>query len=568
MPMTTYELPDTLAPSQPSNQPIFAAPSHQYAAYPQNNGLPAGALLDTYGLSRTNRPSSNYGPQYYGGVSDIYGITPTDDLDFSYDTTYTNAYNDMDMDFSTPLEAYATQGTSTDFVNPSAVEVPKAPEQPPQPQQPRRAYPGMHQEQAARAQAEAQRQKQKALAEKQQNAAASSSRAGRASADPIVEDRISRLLNEMRHNSVSSHEDDAASPDQGSSGRARTKKEEEEMDEDERLLASEEGKKLSSKERRQLRNKVSARAFRSRRKGSHPQSCRIFECANEDAEYIGQLEGETAARISEADELRVKNQALVKENKDLRALTEMLLKSPAFNDFVQDIGGSVNSVASSASRKSPVKTEAEESAVPKDVNPNQAEQQQNTPYIGMTMIPEHSMDLNSLAINANAWAGNADLGLYDAQVFAVTSVPEGPAIDEFQFANLSGKSSDFTGLSTNSLDKKAETPSIEPMPVAEPAEPAAEAIVPSEDDDDFDASDPAFILYTDSPTTPSASAQTQAPLFGPIQPEKAFGRVELILEDEETNEIEVSLAALLTFERMCSNLEDLSNSIAARTPFE
>ncbi|KAF1347935.1 hypothetical protein BDV97DRAFT_299269 [Delphinella strobiligena] len=39
------------------------------------------------------------------------------------------------------------------------------------------------------------------------------------------------------------------------------------MDEDERLLASEEGKKLSSKERRQLRNKVSARAFRSRRKG-------------------------------------------------------------------------------------------------------------------------------------------------------------------------------------------------------------------------------------------------------------------------------------------------------------
>jgi hypothetical protein len=47
------------------------------------------------------------------------------------------------------------------------------------------------------------------------------------------------------------------------------RKEEEDMDEDERLLASEEGKKLSSKERRQLRNKVSARAFRSRRKGKN-----------------------------------------------------------------------------------------------------------------------------------------------------------------------------------------------------------------------------------------------------------------------------------------------------------
>jgi hypothetical protein len=47
----------------------------------------------------------------------------------------------------------------------------------------------------------------------------------------------------------------------------KSKKDLEEMDPDELLLASEEGKKLSSKERRQLRNKVSARAFRCRRKG-------------------------------------------------------------------------------------------------------------------------------------------------------------------------------------------------------------------------------------------------------------------------------------------------------------
>jgi len=38
-------------------------------------------------------------------------------------------------------------------------------------------------------------------------------------------------------------------------------------DEDEKILASEEGKKLGPKERRQLRNKVSARNFRVRRKG-------------------------------------------------------------------------------------------------------------------------------------------------------------------------------------------------------------------------------------------------------------------------------------------------------------
>lgn len=87
--------------------------------------------------------------------------------------------------------------------------------------------------------------------------------------DPIVEERISRLLDQMRHNSAVSIEDDGGSPGaSGEAGRiARMKKDEDDMDEDERLLASDEGKKLSSKERRQLRNKVSARAFRSRRKG-------------------------------------------------------------------------------------------------------------------------------------------------------------------------------------------------------------------------------------------------------------------------------------------------------------
>jgi hypothetical protein len=87
--------------------------------------------------------------------------------------------------------------------------------------------------------------------------------------EPHVEESISRLLNQMRQNGG------ALTPEDGDHDLlphiARMKKDEEDMDEDERLLASEEGKKLSSKERRQLRNKVSARAFRSRRKGE-------FEC--------------------------------------------------------------------------------------------------------------------------------------------------------------------------------------------------------------------------------------------------------------------------------------------------
>lgn len=84
--------------------------------------------------------------------------------------------------------------------------------------------------------------------------------------DAATEERIRQLLEDVKRKALSSAPNlDDSNP---MPHIARMKKDEEDMDEDERLLASEEGKKLSSKERRQLRNKVSARAFRSRRKGT------------------------------------------------------------------------------------------------------------------------------------------------------------------------------------------------------------------------------------------------------------------------------------------------------------
>jgi hypothetical protein len=60
---------------------------------------------------------------------------------------------------------------------------------------------------------------------------------------------------------------DLQSPESPEDANRSQSKDLDDMDEDERLLNSEEGKKLSPKERRQLRNKVSARHFRKRRKG-------------------------------------------------------------------------------------------------------------------------------------------------------------------------------------------------------------------------------------------------------------------------------------------------------------
>lgn len=200
-------------------------------------------------------------------MSANFGISPTEDFEFDFGSNYNTSYYDMDIDFGMSNQPGSGQPADGEYVDPSAIGGQEAIVATPQPQAPKRAYPGMHQQQAlAKARAEAQQQKEREAAA--QKAAASQGRIGRSPADPIVEERITRIINEMRHSSVASSKDeDAATRDQGAAAHIRQKKEEEEMDEDERLLASEEGKKLSSKERRQLRNKVSARAFRSRRKG-------------------------------------------------------------------------------------------------------------------------------------------------------------------------------------------------------------------------------------------------------------------------------------------------------------
>jgi hypothetical protein len=130
-----------------------------------------------------------------------------------------------------------------------------------------RFYPGMHQQAAMVEQMRREKQKQRE-AEQQQRAQASRRQNSHQPLDQRTEETISRVMSEIRRSSTIAA--DALSPTSPGGMLPhiiRAKKDEEEMDEDERLLNSEEGKKLSSKERRQLRNKVSARAFRSRRKG-------------------------------------------------------------------------------------------------------------------------------------------------------------------------------------------------------------------------------------------------------------------------------------------------------------
>jgi hypothetical protein len=248
-----------------------AKPSHEYERFKQQTGIPSGSLA-----------SLN------AGFNSGYSMFSSSGLDMMSNDSMMDGWNsgigmdmNMGMDYSQPTYMNFNNDQD-DFVDPSAIQPEEVPAV--------RLYPGMHQQQAALAKAQQQAQQQRQqqqiahqrqqaqLHAQQQQQRSTPPQSGRKTSSPLsdarTEETIQRVVAQIRADSQN-----AALASQGPNDNVlphiiRAKKDEEDMDEDERLLASEEGKKLSSKERRQLRNKVSARAFRSRRKGKnyHHQS--------------------------------------------------------------------------------------------------------------------------------------------------------------------------------------------------------------------------------------------------------------------------------------------------------
>ncbi|KPI43866.1 uncharacterized protein AB675_6279 [Cyphellophora attinorum] len=424
-----------------SSTQTFAGPSFPYDAYRQQTGLPAGGLANTFAINQTA------GLQYWNGQGsfvmpsnpiDLPALSKIEDFDFS-------RMDDLDFDAESPT---ILSGNPGQFVSPTTLVSSGS-------SQNQRIYPGMH-SQAAQAKAEQAKQQQEMVRrqQQQQQQAPRALPAGQkplpkapAGKDPRVEESISRILNQMRQKSVSSDAKTEDSPDPNMSSLPKSRKDEEDMDEDERLLASEEGKKLTSKERRQLRNKVSARAFRSRRK-----------------EYIGQLEGEVASKVDEASALRTENQQLREENNRLTELTRMLLSSQAFSGFLQELsqsGGSAPQVQQPTQQR-PTTTPVERThsqTQRKDVNPHDAARKMSTsqqqPMIGMALMPEVNFD--SSLFDTSSWTPAVQHN--DFQVFAVTELPEPPVID-FNECSEKRVQCDFSSETSKS------SPTLSPLPDA------------------------------------------------------------------------------------------------------
>ncbi|ESZ96128.1 hypothetical protein SBOR_3479 [Sclerotinia borealis F-4128] len=524
----------------PSSNQTLSGPSHQYDLYRQQTGIPQGAIANTLAVNENNGHINRYNyqdPTYFSAMSPSeefvdFGTAPSR-------TPYHSSDVEMDQD---PAFFYPEQN----FVDPSNIasqNLPVGNVLPTQPSHVGRLWPGMHQQQAALAKAQAQQKQQQAIiAQQRQNAMAANGQHQRqpqqqrsraqTGTDPIVEEKISQLLNSMRQSSVVTDCDDANSQNNMTHVH-RMRKEEEDMDEDERLLASEEGKKLSSKERRQLRNKVSARAFRSRRK-----------------EYISQLEGEIAVKVNENMEIKSRNRALMDENTRLSDLTRMLLSSPAFSSFLDTLSSNpATQQAPPAVQQAPLHHE-QPRQVRKDVNPYAAQQHmQQQQHIGMVIIPEQPMDFTMLDINADGFG-------YQPQVYSVPSLPE-TIIDS---SILSGKPSNLIGP-LESDDDKVELPIVERNPVYEfvPI-----AIVEESIDEEFDA-DPAFALFIEESTSTS-SAPTSLNLnfdidFSTLGLNKP-SHFEFIVRDIES-EKNITTDALHRASKLCNNLDSVMDRLEA-----
>ncbi|KAJ5625187.1 hypothetical protein N7510_001496 [Penicillium lagena] len=529
-----------------SQSPIaFQAPSHHYEDHRQQTGLPPGALSMTYNQVSGMRYGN--GNQAYPINGEMYGSQmKREEAPFDFNSAAPRNPSEMDIESdgvnSAPYFFQANTANKNQYVDPSALggqELAQGPST-----QVGRMYPGMHQQQAAMAKAQAAQQQQQQFRQPQMQQhrpeeqipnAIPQNRAIR-HPDPVVEERISRLLQQMRQNAMASSEG-SPTPSSMLPQMAKTRKDEQDMDEDERLLASEAGKKLTSKERRQLRNKVSARAFRSRRK-----------------EYIGQMEGEVAARTNEVHELRLQNRALCEENTRLSELAHMLLASPHFSSFLNDmpdtgVPAQNHPTPQQQSQPQPQQAASQptmQTSVPKDTNANrnpQEYQMQQNPQV--MMVPQQNIDPSAMAMNNGGWNSGIDMNYGNTNVFAVLDIPQGPALDA---EVLSGKSSSLAEHSKDErpvIDNPAGDAPTRDIGVANP-------------DVELDESDPAFALFIDSPA--SVSSEDDSSPFDGVRPEKSSPHFELVVDGSD-----VTAATKSRFAHLCHSIESAFERVSSVT---
>lgn len=191
----------------------------------------------------------------------------------------------------------------------------------------------------------------------------------------------------------------------------------------------------------------------------------------------------------------------MEENTRLSDLTRMLLSSPSFSGFLDTLS---QNPAAAQTAQQVTQPRVEQQQQPqrqarKDVNPYAAQQQmQNHQQIGMTLIPEQTMDFSMLDLGQDGGFS------YQPQVYSVLSMPETVIDTEM----LSGKTSTFTPLASD--DEKVELPTVERAPEVSVVEEPMKTVEVV--DEEFDA-DPTFALFASAPIAAAPVSKEKELIF-------------------------------------------------------
>lgn len=259
-----------------------------------------------------------------------------------------------------------------------------------------------------------------------------------------------------------------------------------------------------------------------------------------------------AARTSEAHEVRLQNRALYEENARLNDLARMLLGSPHFSNFLNEVEGPQQQQQQQPQQ--PQQTQQTQQpapqpnmqAMPKEnANRGQEFQMQQNAQPNMVMMPNQGMDPN-MAMNNAGWNSGIDMNFGNTPVFAVMEVPEGPALDA---EVLSGKSSSFNLPESSKNDAPiVETPTSESSIQSD--------IGVSNPDVEIDESDPAFALFVDAPAPTSSDSEIT---FEGVSSEKA-SEFELVVDTSV-----VSDSAKRNFNALCMSIDAAFERVSAVT---
>ncbi|SZF02411.1 unnamed protein product [Blumeria hordei] len=376
--------------------PVLNGPSQNFNQYMQQTSIPKDAIASTLNINPLQNTyfynNNNPGDitNYHTAPSNSNTFNPPD-LNINFGST--NSSSELSCSTKLPTELINLEISSqsiTTAQTPANIVDP--------------LWPGIHQQQAVLLTNE--KQKQTTQLQRQnivkschsRHISRSKLKTSHMSKDPIVEEKITQLLKSMRNGSICS--DDYTDITFNNYDPNNNSSKTENFDEDEKLLASEEGKKLSSKERRQLRNKVSARAFRSRRK-----------------EYINQLEDEIAIKVTENADLCALNQALIAENTRLTDITHSLLSSSSFSGFVESLSADYATKQPSSALQQQQQIEQPRSRLPKETDLHFNQIQIENSNISMIYPPENRLDFS---ISDHIHEGNS----YQPRVFSLLSLPE------------------------------------------------------------------------------------------------------------------------------------------------